>query len=240
MALTDIELRVLGALIEKERVTPDSYPLSTQSLVTACNQRTSRDPVTDYHMQEVLEALQKLRDKGLAGTRQEVTDRVPKHSHRLAAALDVNADELGLLSVLMLRGAQTAGELRTRTDRYRMSVRSLPDYEATLRSLAERNVPLVRNVGRAPGQSQDRWQHTLGYDEDRLQPRVRRPENGAGGGPALGSAAGVPNVSAGAASPAASASPLPAERAQLELAALLRRVEELEDRVAALESGLPD
>lgn len=226
MALSEIELRVVGALVEKERVTPDAYPLSTQSLVTACNQRTSRDPVTDYHMQEVLEALQKLRDKGLAGTRQEVSDRVPKHSHRLAAALDVNANELGLLSVLMLRGPQTAGELRTRTERYGMTLTALPEYEECLRSLAERSVPLVRNVGRAPGQSQDRWQHTLGYDEDRLQPRVRRPESHSPAAALVRTTAAEPNGAEEATHDA--------------MTELVRRVEELEERVAQLEARLGD
>ena len=210
MSLSAIELRVLGALTEKERTMPDAYPLSTQALVTACNQKTSRDPVTDYHMQEVLEALQKLRDKGLASTRQEVTDRVPKHTHRLAQALEVNADELALLSVLMLRGPQTAAELRSRTERYRVSLRSLEGFEACLAGLAARRVPLVENVGRAPGQSQDRWNHTLGVREERLQPRVRppSPENGEGG------------------------------QTTPPLAVVLRRLEELEARVAALEARL--
>jgi uncharacterized protein YceH (UPF0502 family) len=229
MALSDIELRVLGALTEKERVAPDSYPLTTQALVTACNQKTSRDPVTDYHLQEVNEALQKLRDKGLVGTRQEVTDRVPKHTHRLVSALAVSVDELGLISVLMLRGAQTAGELRTRTDRYRLGLRALPDYEACLRGLAERKVPLVQNVGRAPGQSQDRWEHTLGFSDDRLQPRVRRPENGAGPQAAAGGAGQAPGGQAVAARGPA---------AETDIQRLLERLERLEQRVARLEAEL--
>jgi uncharacterized protein YceH (UPF0502 family) len=212
MALSDVELRVLGALAEKERVTPDAYPLTTQALVTACNQKTSREPVTDYHFQEIQEALQKLRDKGLVGTRQEVTDRVPKHAHRLAQALEVNVDELGLLSVLMLRGPQTAGELRTRTDRYRLSLRSLMDYDDCLQALADRRVPLAQNIGRAPGQSQDRWRHTLGADEERLQPRVRRPE------------------------PSQATEP----QTTPTLAVLLRRLEELEARVTQLEDDRPE
>ncbi len=239
MALSDIELRVLGALTEKERVTPDSYPLTTQSLLTACNQKTSREPVTDYHLQEVNDALQKLRDKGLVGTRQEVTDRVPKHAHRLNGALGVNVDELGLLSVLMLRGAQTAGELRTRTDRYRLSLRSLPDFEACLWSLAERSVPLVRNTGRSPGQSQDRWEHTLGFDESRLQPRVRRPENGdaARSAATATGAAGAPSGSDPTAVPSAATPPATAPTGE-ELGRLVRRIEQLEERVAVLEAEL--
>lgn len=208
MALTDVEVRVLGALVEKERVTPAAYPLTTQALLTACNQRTSRQPVTDYHLQEVQEALRRLRDRGLVGTRQEITDRVPKHSHRMASALELSADEVGLLSVLMLRGPQTVGELRTRTDRYRLTLSSLEEFEACLSGLAERRTPLVENVGREPGQSQDRWRHLLGLDEERLQPRIRRA-NGEG-------------------EPA---------RTEPTLALLARRIEELEARVAALEEA---
>lgn len=208
MSLSDIELRVLGALAEKERTTPETYPLSTQALVTACNQKTSREPVTDYHLQDVLEALQRLRDKGHATTVQEVGDRVPKHRHLMARSLELNADEIALLSVLMLRGPQTPGELRSRTERYGVSMRTLPELEERLRALSERRVPLVENQGRSPGQSQDRWSHTLGASEERLQPRVRKPSDENGNG-------------------VQTTSPL---------AVLLRRVEELEARVAALEA----
>jgi len=177
MPLSDIELRVVGALVEKERTTPEGYPLSNQALVTACNQRTSRDPVTDYHLQDVMEAVQRLRDRGLVATVQEVSDRVPKHRHRLVEALDVDGRELALLAVLMLRGSQTPGELRGRTERYlEGSGRGFADVaevEATLAAMAARRTPLVRNLGRGAGQSQDRWQHTLGADEQRMQPRVR-------------------------------------------------------------------
>ena len=172
MPLSDVEVRVLGALVEKERTTPDAYPLSSQALVTACNQRTSRDPISDYHLQEVLEAAFNLRERGFAATVQEVSDRVPKHRHQLQRALGVDELELALLAVLMLRGPQTTGELRARIDRYRVPT-DHASVDAALRALAERPSPLVVNLGRAPGQSQDRWRHTLGNDEARLRPRVR-------------------------------------------------------------------
>ena len=91
MALSDIELRVLGSLVEQERVTLELYPLSTQAHVTDCNQRTRRDPVNDYNMQEALDEPQKPHDKGLAGTRHEVTDTGPKLSHSQVVALKVNS-----------------------------------------------------------------------------------------------------------------------------------------------------
>ncbi len=210
MALSEIELRVLGSLIEKERTTPESYPLSTQALVTACNQRTSRDPVTDYHLQDVLAAVGRLRDRGLAATVQSVSDRVPKHSHEAAAALDLDDREAAVLAVLMLRGAQTPGELRTRTDRY-VRFDSVGEVEAVLEGLAQRRPPLATRLGRGPGQSQDRWSHALGEDPDRLAPRVRRPAEPSG-------------------------SPAPGGGAEERLSALEARVSELEARLAELES----
>src|SRR5690606_23298713 len=151
MTLTDVELRVLGALIEKDRTTPENYPLSTQGLVTACNQRTSRDPVTDLHLQDVLAAVGRLKDRGLVETVQEPGDRVPKHRHKAMAAFGLNARELALLAVLMLRGPQTPGELRSRTERY-TSFPDVPTVEATLQGLAARPAPLANNLGRAAGQ----------------------------------------------------------------------------------------
>lgn len=210
MALSEIELRVLGSLVEKERLTPDGYPLTSQALLIACNQKTSRDPVTEYHLQDVQEALQRLRDKGLASTTQEVTDRVPKHRHRLAQAWSVNDQELALLNVLMLRGPQTPGELRTRTERY-AAFADVPAVERVLEGLAARHVPLTENLGRGPGQSQDRWRHRLGADDERMHPRVR---------PRQGDEAGAENAGRAGGSP---------------MAVLLRRVEALEQRVAALE-----
>ncbi len=222
MLLSDVEVRVLGALVEKERTTPDAYPLSVQGLVTACNQRTSRDPVTDLHLQEVQAALQRLRDRGMATTVQEVSDRVPKHRHLLTRALDLDDRQLAVLAVLMLRGAQTPGELRSRTERY-LDFPDVAAVEATLASLAGRAAPLVKNLGRGPGQSQDRWTHLLTGDEERLQPRVRReagaapPTTGAGTG-------GATEASTGAAA-----------TASVDVQA---RLAELERRVAALEKAL--
>src|SRR5690606_7062606 len=169
MPLSDIEVRVLGALMEKERTTPDGYPLSAQALVTACNQRTNREPVTDYHLQEVLAAVSRLRDRGLAETIQELGDRVPKHGHKAARALELDARQFAVVAVLLLRGEQTPGELRARTDRY-VEFGSVGAVEETLNSLSGRSAPLARNLGRSPGQSQDRWTHTLGTDEEKMVP----------------------------------------------------------------------
>lgn len=176
MPLSDIELRVLGALIEKERTTPEGYPLSSQALVTACNQRTNREPVTDYHLQDVLSAVGRLRDRGLAETFQGTGDRVAKHRHKAASALGLTDADIAVLAVLLLRGAQTPGELRTRTERY-VTFTSVEAVVSVLEGLARRSPSLAKKLPRGPGQSQDRYTHTLGADEGQLAPRVRRSIN---------------------------------------------------------------
>lgn len=224
MPLSDVEVRVLGALVEKERTTPDAYPLSSQALATACNQRTSRDPISDYHLQEVQEAAFNLRERGFAATVQELSDRVPKHRHQLQRALGVGELELALLAVLMLRGAQTPGELRARIERYRVPT-DHASVDAALRALAERPSPLVVNLGRAPGQSQDRWRHTLGNDEARLRPRAR----------ATGAAERAASSGGGTASAGDRVVAAGGRSGNDELAV---RVADLERRVAVLEAAL--
>lgn len=175
MAMTPPELRVLGALIEKQYTTPDVYPLSYQALVSACNQKTSREPVMNLHLQEVREALQRLIDRGLAQTKQEIGDRVPKARHLLGRAFQLRDADFAVLAVLLLRGAQTPGELRQRTERYG-TIHSVSDVEQALERLAAHNPPLVNNLGRGPGQAQDRYTHTLGAkvtETPTARPRVR-------------------------------------------------------------------
>lgn len=155
---------MLGCLIEKQATTPEQYPLSTNALVTACNQKSNRDPVTDYRERTVLDAMLLVRQKGLA--RMNSSGRADKHRHLLDDALGLDRDQLAVLAVLMLRGPQSAGELRTRTERYPTTrgtgFASIDDIEAVLEQLAGGVDPLVANIGRASGQSQDRWAHLLG------------------------------------------------------------------------------
>lgn len=172
MSLRDIDVRILGALLEKERTTPDGYPLSSNALLLACNQKTNRDPVTDYHLRDIEDALQVLRDRGLVRSRRGDGERVVKHEHRLTEALSLDPNETALLAVLMLRGRQTPGELRSRSERY-VDLSAPGAVETTLERLAARQPPLAENHGRGPGQSQDRWGHTLGPDPERMRPRVR-------------------------------------------------------------------
>lgn len=172
MSLSELDIRVLGALLEKERTTPEAYPLSVNALVLACNQKTSRVPVTDYSQREVEDALQHLRDRGLVGSVQGMTERVVKHQHRLEHAFDLTPPDFAVLAVLMLRGPQTAGELRGRTERY-TTFTDVAAVDASLRRLAAHKPPLARDEGRSPGQSQARWAQTLGVDPERQKPRVR-------------------------------------------------------------------
>ena len=170
--MSDAEIRVLGSLLEKERTAPELYPLTTNALLSACNQKTNRDPVLSLSQDEVEDTLRTLRDKGLVSTARAANERVYKHQHRLEEALNLNAKALAVLAVLMLRGQQTPGELRSRTERY-VSFGDLSEVEETLERLAEHQPTLARNLGRGPGQSQDRWGHTLGRDEEKQKPRAR-------------------------------------------------------------------
>lgn len=164
MELTAEELRVLGCLIEKQATTPEQYPLSTNALVAACNQKSNREPVVDYSERIVLDAMLEVRRQGLA--RMNSSGRTDKHRHILDDALGLDRDQLALLAVMLLRGPQSAGELKTRTERYPTShgtgFESTDDIEAVLERLAEGVDPFVANIGRASGQSQDRWAHLLG------------------------------------------------------------------------------
>jgi len=183
MELTAEEVRVLGCLIEKQATTPENYPLSTNALVNACNQKSNREPVTDYSERTVMDATLLVRQKGLA--RMNSSGRTDKHRHILEDALGLDRDQLALLAVMMLRGPQSAGELKTRTERYPTShgtgFESTDDIEAVLAQLADRVDPFVVNIGRASGQSQDRWAHLFGEvvpDVNDVAPgRVAQPAN---------------------------------------------------------------
>lgn len=147
---------MLGALLEKAATTPEHYPLSTQALVTACNQKQNREPVSDFSEDEVLDAIRSLREAGLARSVKRPGDRVMKHRHDVGDALGLPEPQRAVLAVLLLRGAQTPGELRARTDRY-VEFASTEDVEAALEALAHREEPLVRRLERVPGQKESRW-----------------------------------------------------------------------------------
>ncbi len=151
---------MLGALLEKAATTPEHYPLSTQALVTACNQKQNREPVTEFGEAEILDAIRSLREAGLARSVKRPGDRVMKHRHDVEATLKVDDAERALLAILLLRGAQTPGELRARTERY-VPISSTEEVEQLLGGLAGRDEPLVQRLDRVPGQKEARWQDLL-------------------------------------------------------------------------------
>lgn len=170
MILDRFQLRVLGALIEKEIVTPETYPLSLNALLAACNQRSSRDPVMDLSEDEVRQALHTLEDMGLTAVVRD--GRVPKYEHRARTVLNLRRDETAVLCLLLLRGPQTPGELRARADRL-YSFDGLEAVESTLSRLttvsdadsgsADREIrPLVTILPRQPGSREARYMHLLG------------------------------------------------------------------------------
>ena len=158
--LDEIEVRVLGALLEKEITTPDYYPLSLNALVNACNQKSNRDPVMALDESAVRQALDTLNEKGLAGQVTSADSRVPKFAHRLQEVFNFDRREMAVLCVLLLRGPQTPGELRGRTERmYRFD--DLGVVESALHRLMEREPPLVMKLARQPGTKESRYAHLL-------------------------------------------------------------------------------
>ena len=158
--LDPYEVRILGCLIEKEATTPDVYPLTLNSLRHACNQSTSRDPVVAYTDLEIERALTSLRGRGLTRTVHSTSNRATKFRHVLPDALALDPAETAVISVLMLRGPQTVGELKGRTERqHRFD--SIDDVASVLATLAGRDDPLVLRLERQPGQKDARWVHLL-------------------------------------------------------------------------------
>lgn len=157
-----IEIRVLGCLIEKQRTTPDAYPLSLNALRLACNQATNREPVVEYDEPAIRSALERLSRKGWTRLASGVGSRAAKYRHLFDEAIRVSPAELSLLAVLMLRGPQTPGELKQRADRLH-PFGSLAEIEDVLAALIDRE--LVARLQRRPGQKEERYAHLLGEDE---------------------------------------------------------------------------
>jgi len=154
-----VEIRVLGCLIEKQRTTPDQYPLSLNALRLACNQSTNRDPVVDYDERQIKAALDRMAHRGWTRFASGASSRALKYRHLLDEALSLSGAELAVLAVLMLRGAQTPGELKQRTERmHRFD--SPAEVTHTLDRLAERE--LVARLDRRPGQKEERYVQLLG------------------------------------------------------------------------------
>ena len=223
MDLTATEIRVLGCLIEKQRTTPDTYPLTLNALRVACNQSTARDPVVRYDDTTVRDAMTRLSRRRWA--RLAGGGRAPKYRHLLDEALTRAPDELAILCVLMLRGPQTPGELKQRTDRLHPFA-DLAAVHDTLRRLIDRE--LVMQLARRPGQKEERYAQRLGEDADDLAPA---PRSATPAGMPVPPAYAPPRSPAPPPAPPAPAAPAPDR-------ALEQRVARLESDVAELRAEL--
>ena len=194
--LTAPEQRVLGCLIEKRWTTPDQYPLSLNALRLACNQATNRDPVTDYDEATVRDAAQRLSKYGLARLASGHGSRATKYRHLAEEGLGLERPALAVLSVLLLRGPQTPGELKGRTERM-AQIGSLQELERIVGQLAEAGY--ARRLGRRPGQKEDRFVHLLGPEDDSAPPPPSAPPAPAPAAAAARAAAGDADLTARAA-----------------------------------------
>jgi uncharacterized protein len=216
-----VEIRVAGCLIEKQRTTPDVYPLSLNSLRLACNQSTNREPVVDYDEATVAEALRRLALRGWTRLASGAGSRARKYRHLLPEALGVDEAELSLLGVLMLRGTQTPGELKQRSERLH-GFESLAAVQKTLERLVERGY--VARHERRPGQKEDRFEQLLGGLVHEAAPAAAGTEPSEQG-----------DGAAGPGEPAAAVEIVPAED---RLTRLEREVAELRSQLASLRESL--
>jgi len=215
-ALDDVEVRALGCLVEKQLTTPQYYPLTINALVNACNQTSNRAPIMHVTEPTVHTALRSLRDRGFVRAVHNPGDRVTKYRHVLDEALELRGDEIALLAVLFLRGPQTSGELRGRTERM-AEIATVEAAESILDGLGRRATPLVTKLERQPGQKEQRYAHLLAGEPD--------------AGAAMASDAPVTGASA----------PRPDRVAELaaEVAALREEVAALRETVVALRTRVP-
>jgi len=158
--LNKVEVRVLGSLVEKDVITPEYYPLSLNALVNACNQKNNRDPVMSLTEDDVRQAIHGLQEKHLAGLATSGEDRVTKYEHRLQEVFNLTRGENAIFCVLLLRGPQTPGELRGRSERMH-SFEDLTDLQSALQSLIRRDPPLIEVLPRQPGTKEARYAHLL-------------------------------------------------------------------------------
>jgi hypothetical protein len=241
--LTEVEQRVLGCLIEKRWTTPDQYPLSLNALRLACNQSTNRDPVTDYDEGQVRDAAQRLSKYGLARLASGAGSRATKYRHLAEEGLGLDRDQLAVVAVLLLRGPQTPGELKMRSDRM-AHLPSLGDVERVLGELGDKGY--AQRIGRRPGQKEDRFRQLLGGDgtDDRDSGAAFTGPIAAGGfdepvAPMAIHSAPERGYERPAAPPPPAA-PAPAPAAAAANGALESRVAALEAEVADLKAQLAD
>ena len=181
IVLNDIEARVLGALVEKDITTPDYYPLSLNALVNACNQKNNRDPVMNLEENTVRDALSGLQEMKLAGPASSADSRVTKYEHRLQDVFNFSRGEMAVICVLLLRGPQTPGELRGRTERMHR-FEDLEAVQAALQHLMRREPPLAVMLPRQPGMKESRYAHLLSGAVDVTEQAPRAGTVSAGDG----------------------------------------------------------
>jgi len=227
-SLNTVEVRLLGALMEKEQATPDHYPLTVNALISACNQKTNREPVTAYTETELVEALESLRADVLAWRSEGA--RVERWEHRLDRRWHLKPASKAVMTLLMLRGPQTPGELKSRSERLH-TFESVAQVEAVLAELAQGgDDALVEEQPRQPGQRETRWMHRVGTEE--VQALYERPAPAAGAPPA-----GSPDPPP---SSGLSSGPETAAHGTARLEALETAVEELREELTALRRRLGD
>ena len=173
LVLSEVEARVLGALLEKEITTPEYYPLSLNALVNACNQKSNRDPVMNLDQDSVRNALRALHDNSLARSVSAADSRVTKYEHRLQEAFNFDRREAAIFCELLLRGPQTPGELRTRAERMH-HFDDLSEVQSALQRLMNRQAPLVKVLARQPGTKESRYNHLLSGDAEPANSSVVR------------------------------------------------------------------
>lgn len=179
--LTETEVRVLGSLVEKQLTTPEYYPLTLNALTAACNQKSNRDPVMSLDETPILAAIDSLRDKNLVYLYYGSTSRTVKYKHMLPSVYELEPPAVAVIALLLLRGPQTVGELRGRSDRlYEFS--GLGEVQETLDDLADRSEPLILKLERQPGQKEARNVHLLSGEVDVAALNVVREQHSAGGG----------------------------------------------------------
>lgn len=174
--INEIEARILGSLVEKQLTTPEYYPLTLNALTAACNQKSNRDPVMSLDEAAIVSAIDSLRDKNLVYTFHGSTSRTVKYKHMLPSVFDLDSAATTVMTLLMLRGPQTAGEIRGRSDRLH-EFASISEVQETLEELARRTEPLVVRLERLPGQKEARYAHLLSgeIDLESLIARAERP-----------------------------------------------------------------
>jgi uncharacterized protein len=174
LQLAPVEARIVGALMEKESTTPEYYPLSLNALLNACNQKSNREPVMELNENTVCDGLDSLREKRLAGPISSADSRVTKYEHRMQEVFNFTRGENALMCVLLLRGPQTPGELRGRTERMHR-FEELSDVQSTLQRLMQRTPPLVGVLPRQPGTKEARYTHLLSGNVEAVAQHVTAP-----------------------------------------------------------------